>query len=65
METNERLTMTIPEFAQGIGISRNQAYTLARQDSLPVAVIKLGPKRMVVSRRAVMELLQGNKNLED
>ncbi|MBI4188307.1 MAG: helix-turn-helix domain-containing protein [Chloroflexi bacterium] len=64
MEKDERLTMTIPEFAQATGISRNLAYSLARQDSLPVAVIKLGPKRMVLSRKAVLALLQDNKKLE-
>ena len=58
MNNNERLTMTIPEFAQATGISRNLAYTLARQNSLPIPVIKLGPKRMVVSRNAVTALLQ-------
>ncbi len=60
MESNERLTMTISEFAQATGISRNLAYLLARQDSLPVPVIKLGSKRMMVSRKAVLALLQDN-----
>ena len=57
---NERLTMTIPEFAKVTGCSKNLAYILARQDSLPVPVIKLGSKRMVVSRKTVELLLQGN-----
>ncbi len=61
----ERLTMTIPEFAEVCGISRNLAYLLARQDSLPVPVIKLGPKRMVVSRRAVLNLLVNNGKEKD
>ena len=59
MINNERLTMTIPEFAELSGISKNLAYSLARQDSLPVKVIKLG-KRMVLSRKAVEALLSGN-----
>jgi len=54
-----RLTMTIPEFAVATGCSRNLAYSLARQDKLPVPVIKLGDKRLVVSRRAVEQLLNG------
>lgn len=58
MQNSERLTMTIPEFAEVSGISKNLAYSLARQDSLPVPVIKLG-KRMVLSRRIVEKLLQG------
>jgi predicted DNA-binding transcriptional regulator AlpA len=56
----ECLTMTIPEFAEATGCSKNLAYTLARQDQLPVPVIKLGQRRMCVSRRAVEQLLEGN-----
>jgi len=56
MPDNERLTMTIPEFADATGISKNLAYSLAREDRLPVNVIKLG-KRMVLSRRSVLTLL--------
>lgn len=56
------LTMTIKEFAEAIGISRNLAYDLARQDKLPVAVIKLG-RRMVLSRAAVEKLLAGEEAL--
>lgn len=58
----ERLTMTIGEFARAVGCSRNLAYALARQDNLPVPVIKLGDRRMVVSRRAVERLLAGETN---
>jgi len=56
MENNERLTMTIPEFADAAGISKN---SLAKQDRLGVKVIYLG-KRMVLSRKAVCALLEGN-----
>ena len=59
MQNNEQLTMTIPEVARALGISRGLAYDLARRDKLPVPVIRLG-KRMVLSRRAVETLLQGN-----
>ena len=61
-QNSERLTMTIPELADALGISRNLAYTLARSDSLPVPVIHLGEKRMCVSRQAVTDLLSGNGN---
>ncbi len=54
------LTMNIPEVAEALGISRGTCYTLARQGLLPVPVIKLGGKRMVVSRRALERLLSGN-----
>ena len=56
----ERLTMSIPEFAQATGISKDLAYSLARADKLPVQVIHLGAKRMCVSRRAVLALLDGD-----
>ena len=49
--------MTIPEFAAISGISKNLAYSLAKQAALPVPVIKLG-KRMVLSRRRVEALLE-------
>ena len=59
MQDNERLTMTISQLAAAIGCSRYLAYSLARQDKLPVKVIRLGEKRMVVSRKAVQRLLEG------
>lgn len=58
MGNNERLTMTIQEFAEICGISRNLGYTLARQDRLPVPVIRFGGRRMVVPRKAVLALLE-------
>ena len=57
MQNSECLTMTIPEFAEVTGCSRNLAFHLARQDRLPVPVIFIGPKRMCVSRKAVLALL--------
>jgi len=56
--------MTIPEFAQATGCSKNLAFRLARQNQLPVPVIYLGPKRMVVSRTAVLRLLQAETKTE-
>jgi predicted DNA-binding transcriptional regulator AlpA len=56
---DDRLTLSIPEFAAMTGCSRHLAYYLARQDKLPVPVIKLGDKRLVVSRKAVERLLSG------
>jgi len=58
--SSERLTMTIPEFAKLSGCSKNLAYSLARRNELPVQVIRLGEKRMCVSRKAVLALLEGN-----
>ena len=60
MDNSERLTMTITEFAEATGCSRNLAFRLARQNKLPVPVIYIGEKRMCVSRRAVESLMGGN-----
>jgi len=57
LQNSECLTMTIPEFAETTGCSRNLAFRLARQDRLPVKVIFIGQKRMCVSRQAVLALL--------
>lgn len=65
MQNDERFTMTIPEFAAAMGCSRYLAYSLARQNKLPVKVIRLGENRMVVSRKAVLDLLEAkDKELE-
>jgi len=55
----ERLTMTIPEFSEATGCSKNLAFRLARLDRLPVKVIFIGEKRMCLSRKAVLALLSG------
>jgi len=58
----ERATMDLPELAGVLGCSRGSIYNLARQNALPVPVIRLG-RRMVVSRRSVAALLAaGNEN---
>lgn len=59
----ERLTLTISEAAAMLGISRNLAYILARRGELP-GTIKLGQKRLVVSRIAIERLLQGGAKKE-
>ncbi len=58
----DTLTMTIPEVAKALGISRGLAYELAKRDELPVKVLRLGEKRMVVSKRALERMLEGNGN---
>jgi excisionase family DNA binding protein len=51
-----RLTMTITEAAERLGIGRNQAYEAARTGQLPV--IRIG-KRMLVPVVAFERMLSG------
>lgn len=51
-----KLTVSVPEAARALGISRNTAYSLARAGKLP-GVIELGPKRLVISKAALERLL--------
>jgi len=53
----EKMTLSIPEVCDTLGISRNGGYALARRGELPIPVIKLG-KRLVVSKAAIEKLLQ-------
>lgn len=49
-------TMSLEEFFQTLGYNRTSGYKLAREDRLPVPVIRVG-RRLLVSRRAVEALL--------
>ena len=53
-------TVTVEEAAGLLGIGRTLAYRLARDGELP-GVIKLGPRRVVVARAALEELLASGK----
>lgn len=55
-QAHARQTLNIEDVAIVLGINRSTAYELARRNELPIPVIRLG-RRMVVSRRAVEELL--------
>ncbi len=59
----EKLTYSIPEVGKMLGISRNLAYELARRGELP-GVIHLGEKRMVVSKSAILKLIEANNKKE-
>ena len=59
----ERLTLTIREAAAKLGISKNLAYDLARRGELP-GVIRLGDKRLVVSKIQLENLLRGEAKSE-
>jgi predicted DNA-binding transcriptional regulator AlpA len=54
----ELATATIPEFARRYGIARSTAYALAKCNSLPIPVIRLG-RRLVVSRSLMEAVLAG------
>ncbi len=55
----QKMTLSIPEVAETLGISRNLAYELAARGELP-GLIRLGEKRVVCSKLAIDRLLQGN-----
>ncbi len=54
--TKERLTYSVPEVAELLGISRASAYTHVRTGDIPSITIG---SRIVVPRRALNELLHG------
>ncbi len=60
MPTSEPRTMTIDEFAEMAGVSRNLAYRLAKENRLGVPVIRLG-RRLLLSRTRVTALLEESK----
>ena len=51
----EKLTITVPEAARMLGISRGLAYEMAREGTIPV--LRFG-RRMVVPLAAIKRLLQ-------
>jgi excisionase family DNA binding protein len=55
---NKKLTMSIEEAAEALGISRNLGYRLAATGELP-GVLHLGQKRMVVSKAIFDRYLHG------
>lgn len=57
MKQSERLTMTIKECAEALGICRATCYGLAREGCLP-GCIRLGDKRFIVSRVALLKFLE-------
>ncbi len=55
MKDNERLTLSIPEVARILGISRNLAYELAKQGKIPA--LRLSVRRLVVPKDALQRML--------
>ena len=57
MEPVELGTLNIEQLARRLGVARGVAYKAARNDALPIPVIRIG-RRMFVSKAAVEELLR-------
>lgn len=55
MKTKETRTLTIPEVAELLGISRGLAYRMAKEGKIPV--LYLG-KRMLVTKSRLAEFLK-------
>ncbi len=55
METREKLTLNVPEAGKLLGISRAQAYLMAKTGQIPT--IKLG-RRVVVPKSALEKMLE-------
>jgi len=53
----DRRTVSIKTVATELDISLNLAYKLARENALPLPVIRIGERRMVCSRQALDDLL--------
>jgi predicted DNA-binding transcriptional regulator AlpA len=55
----QKLTLSIPEACSILGISKNLGYEMAKRGEFP-GLIRLGQKRVVVSKLAIEKLLHGN-----
>ena len=53
---NDSLTMTIPEVAKVLGISRGLAYELANTGRIPA--IRISERRLIVPRAALLKMLE-------
>lgn len=58
---NERLTLSVKEAGAMLGISKNLAYELVKRGEMPGA-IRLGQKRIVISRVQIEQLLKGKQD---
>ncbi len=64
MDTNktERLTMTVEEAGEALGVSRATAYMLANTGRIPC--IRLGDRRLVVPKAALLKMLESSSKKE-
>lgn len=58
-DKQERLTMTVEEAGEALGISRATAYALANAGKIPV--IRISERRLVVPRARLLSLLAGQQ----
>jgi len=63
IESKEKLTMTVKEAAEALGVSRATAYILANTGQIPV--IRLGERRLVVPRAALLKMLENPAKPKD
>jgi len=61
VEKAERLTLSVAEAAAMLGLSRNAAYSAAKNGQIPV--LRIG-KRLLVPKIQLERLLQGEDNRE-
>jgi excisionase family DNA binding protein len=52
----ERLTMSVPEAAKVLGLSRGSAFEAVRRGEIPV--LRIG-RRLLVSRKRLQEIIEG------
>jgi predicted DNA-binding transcriptional regulator AlpA len=52
----EKPTVSVPEYARIMGISKSLAFKLAGEGKIP-GLLRLGEKRMVVSTQAIIRTL--------
>ena len=57
---NERRTLSVKEAAKELGIGKNLCYQLCKRGQMP-GMIRLGEKRIVISRIQIERLLEEKK----
>ena len=62
MANSDRLTMTVPEAAEALGIGKNQGYEAARAGQIPT--IRIG-RRLLVPRAAFERWLEQGTPVRD
>lgn len=61
--TSERATVTVEEAARILGLGRSTTFEAVRTGRIPS--IRISPRRIVIPRRALENLLAGNETAGD